>query len=108
MAMEEHIRSATIGERVDLPSSYWKQKQPIESLLQKAAATVASGSIHRRIQELMIENDFGSLADFVEQAEAMSKHDARFLAHLSIVLQVSHGQVDCFRFLREKASNNES
>jgi len=87
VAMEEHIRSATIGERVDLPSSYWKQKQPIESLLQKAAATVASGSIHRRIQELMIENDFGSLADFVEQAEAVSKHDARFLAHLSIVLQ---------------------
>ena len=78
---------ATIGQNDDLPLSYWKQKQPIETLLQKASATMVDSSIHRKIQELLIENDFPTLAEYLETAEATTKHEARFLAHMSIVLQ---------------------
>ena len=44
-------------------------------------------SIHRKIQELLIENDFVNLAEFLETAEPNSKQEARFLAHMTIVLQ---------------------
>ena len=87
VTLEEHIRSSTIGQSEDLPLSYWKQKQPIETLLQKASATMSEKSIHRKIQELLIENDFVNLAEFLETAEPNSKQEARFLAHMTIVLQ---------------------
>ena len=85
--LKKPLLKATIGQNDDLPLSYWKQKQPIETLLQKASATMVDSSIHRKIQELLIENDFPTLAEYLETAEATTKHEARFLAHMSIVLQ---------------------
>ena len=86
--MEEMIRSGTIGDNLDLPASYWKQKQPIENLLQKASATTdQQDSIYRKIQEFLIEDDFGNLAEYINQLECTNKHEARFIAHLAITLQ---------------------
>ena len=86
--MEEMVRSATIGDNIDLPASYWKQKQPIENLLQKASATTdQQDSIYRKIQEFLIEDDFGNLAEYINQLECTNKHEARFIAHLAITLQ---------------------
>ena len=88
VTMEEMIRSATIGDNLDLPASYWKQKQPIENLLQKASATTdQQDSIYRKIQEFLIEDDFGNLAEYINQLECTNKHEARFIAHLAITLQ---------------------
>ena len=86
--MEEMVRSATIGDNIDLPASYLKQKQPIENLLQKASATTdQQDSIYRKIQEFLIEDDFGNLAEYINQLECTNKHEARFIAHLAITLQ---------------------
>ena len=88
VTMEEMVRSATIGDNIDLPASYWKQKQPIENLLQKASATTdQQDSIYRKIQEFLIEDDFGNLAEYINQLECTNKHEARFIAHLAITLQ---------------------
>ena len=88
VTLEELIRSGTIGDNLDLPQSYWKQKQPIENLLQKACATTEnSDSIYRKIQEFLIEDDFGNLGEFINQLECTSKHESRFIAHMAIVLQ---------------------
>ena len=54
---------------------------------------MVDSSIHRKIQELLIENDFVTLAEYLEEAEATTKHEARFLAHMSIVLQQNRNTV---------------
>merc|ERR1712062_28998 len=75
------------GENLDLPAFYWKQKQPIQALLQKANATTRGQDIFRRVQEFLIENDFGNLAEYLNSIEPETKHEGRFIAHLSIILQ---------------------
>jgi len=88
VTMEEMIRSGTIGDNLDLPATYWKQKQPIENLLQKASATTdQQDSIYRKIQEFLIEDDFGNLAEYINQLECTNKHESRFIAHMAITLQ---------------------
>jgi len=41
----------------------------------------------RRVQEFLIENDFGNLAEFLNETKPENKHEARFVAHLTITLQ---------------------
>ena len=90
VTVEEAIRANVLGNSDDLPLSYWKQKQPVEVLLQRASATMNStqnNTIYRRVQELLILDDFEELGRAMDTMVATSKHQARFLAHLAIVLQ---------------------
>jgi len=105
VTVEEAIRANVIGSPEELPASYWKQKQPVEVLLQRASATMNTkqqNSIYRRIQELLILDDFEELARVMDSMEPANKHQARFLAHLAIVLQhsgVGSISFECVRFV---------
>ena len=44
-------------------------------------------NIFRCVQERLIENDFGNLAEYLNELEPESKHESRFIAHLAIILQ---------------------
>ena len=88
MTVEDGIRQHVIGSSSDLPASYWSQKQPVEVLLQRASvAATGNDSLYRRVQELLILDDFEELGRAMDKMEPTNKHQARFLAHLAIVLQ---------------------
>jgi len=88
VTVEDGIRQHVIGSSGDLPASYWSQKQPVEVLLQRASvAATGSDSLYRRVQELLILDDFEELGRAMDKIEPTNKHQARFLAHLAIVLQ---------------------
>ena len=55
----------------------------------KAATTNAqqNQTIYRQVQELLILNDFEALGRAMDEMTPENKHQARFLAHLAIVLQ---------------------
>jgi hypothetical protein len=88
--IEQSITESIMGSRESLPDSFWKQNQPVENLLQKAAAggnSQEKKTIFRKIQEFLILDDLEGLGSHIETIEAANKHQARFLAHMSTVLQ---------------------
>ena len=102
VSVEVEVRANVLGSNEDLPASYWKQKQPIESLLHRAGATSSDRqkTIYRKIQELLILDNFEELGRVMDSMEAENKHQARFLAHLAIVLHhagISSISLECVK-----------